>query len=123
MRGHTRVIGGCRGGQEQTCPAPPPELADLQSVDTTDPRRVNLPAPRVAEAFGVSQSTGGTKIWNTARPSAVSVTPHMVGRSAFDDDYRVVVDAVSGAGTTVRLRVPKVRSPGNYAHCRSARPS
>ncbi len=59
MRGHTRVIGGCRGGQEQTCPAPPPELADLQSVGTTDPRRVCLPAPRVAEAFEVSQSAGG----------------------------------------------------------------
>jgi len=45
-------------------------------------------------------------------------------RTAFGDDYHIVVDAVPGAGTTVRLRVPKVRSPGNPAnHCRSARPS
>jgi len=28
-------------------------------------------------------------------------------RTAFGDDYRLVVDAVPGAGTTVRLRVPK----------------
>jgi len=44
-------------------------------------------------------------------------------RAAFGDDYRLVVDAVPGAGTTVRLRVPKVRPPGARAHCRSARPS
>lgn len=44
-------------------------------------------------------------------------------RTAFGDDYRLVVDAVPSTGTTVRLRVPKVRPGGNHENCRSARPS
>ena len=44
-------------------------------------------------------------------------------RTAFGDDYHLVVDAVPGAGTTVRLRVPKVRPPGTHGNRRSARPS
>jgi len=44
-------------------------------------------------------------------------------RAAFGDDYRLVVSAVPGAGTTVRLRVPKVRPHDNHGNRRSARPS
>ncbi|MDQ4020239.1 MAG: non-homologous end-joining DNA ligase [Actinomycetota bacterium] len=44
-------------------------------------------------------------------------------RAAFGDDHRLVVGAVAGAGTTVRLRVPKFCPRGNHGNRRSARPS